>query len=82
MAYDAKGQLSLAAFNDELMTRYAYDPLTYRLKRVRSERYEYVQTGNEHEYDCLSGNVRQDIVLPGTYRIRVNSNYSSYFWLG
>ena len=39
-----------------------YHPLTFRLKRVRTERYEFTQTGNTHEYDYLSGNVRQDLV--------------------
>ena len=39
IAYDAKGQRALIAYGNGVMTRYAYDPLTFRLKRVRSERY-------------------------------------------
>lgn len=39
IAYDAKGQRSLIAYGNGVMTRYAYDPLTFRLRRLRSERY-------------------------------------------
>jgi RHS repeat-associated protein len=39
IAYDAKGQRALIAYGDGVMTRYAYDPHTFRLKRLRSERY-------------------------------------------
>jgi RHS repeat-associated protein len=39
IAYDAKGQRALIAYGNGVMTRYAYDPHTFRLKRLRSERY-------------------------------------------
>lgn len=39
IAYDAKGQRALVAYGNGVMTRYAYDPHTFRLKRLRSERY-------------------------------------------
>jgi RHS repeat-associated protein len=39
IAYDAKGQRALIAYGNGMMTRYAYDPQTFRLKRLRSEHY-------------------------------------------
>jgi RHS repeat-associated protein len=39
IAYDAKGQRTLISYGNDIMTRYAYDPHTFRLKRLRSERY-------------------------------------------
>jgi RHS repeat-associated protein len=39
IAYDAKGQRSLVAYGNGLMTRYACDPRTFRLLRVRTESY-------------------------------------------
>ena len=39
IAYDARGQRALIAYGNGLMTRYAYDPHTFRLKRLRTERY-------------------------------------------
>lgn len=39
IAYDAKGQRALIAYGNGVLTRYAYDPHTVRLKRLRSERY-------------------------------------------
>ncbi len=67
IAYDAKGQRSLIAYGNGVMTRYAYDPQTFRLKRLRSERYTkpaeltYHPTGevfqdHGYEYD-LVGNI-------------------------
>ena len=41
IAYDAKGQRALIAYGNGVMTRYAYDPQTFRLKRLRSERYTH-----------------------------------------
>jgi RHS repeat-associated protein len=37
IAYNAKGQRVLIAYGNNLMTRYAYDPLTFRLVRLRTE---------------------------------------------
>ena len=39
IAYNAKGQRSLIAYGNGVMTRYAYDPQTFRLARLRSEPY-------------------------------------------
>ncbi len=39
IAYDAKGQRVLVAYGNGVMTRYAYDPRTFRLRRLRSERF-------------------------------------------
>ena len=39
IAYDAKGQRALVAYGNGVMTRHAYDPDTFRLRRLRSERY-------------------------------------------
>jgi len=44
IAYDAKGQRSLIAYANGLMTRYGYDPNTFRLVRMRTERFQ--QLGN------------------------------------
>ena len=67
IAYDAKGQRALIAYGNGVMTRYAYDPHTFRLKRLRSERYTqpddltYHPTGEAlqdfgYDYD-LVGNI-------------------------
>jgi RHS repeat-associated protein len=67
VAYDAKGQRTLIAYGQGVMTRYAYDPRTVRLARLRTERYArvgpfaYRPTGAAlqdlaHRYD-LAGNV-------------------------
>jgi RHS repeat-associated protein len=39
IAYTAKGQRSLIAYGNGVMTRYAYHPQTFRLARLRSEHY-------------------------------------------
>jgi hypothetical protein len=39
IAYDAKGQRTLIAYGNGVIVHYAYDPYTFRLKRLRSERY-------------------------------------------
>jgi RHS repeat-associated protein len=39
IAYDAKGQRALIAYGNGVMTRYAHDLQTFRLKRLRSERF-------------------------------------------
>jgi RHS repeat-associated protein len=55
--YDAKGQRALIAYGNGVMTRYAYDPRTFRLKRLRSERYA---KPDELSYRT-AGDVLQDI---------------------
>jgi RHS repeat-associated protein len=67
IAYDAKGQRALIAYGNGVMTRYAYDSQTFRLKRLRSERYSkpdavtYQPNGGvlqDYGYDCdLVGNI-------------------------
>jgi RHS repeat-associated protein len=39
IAYNAKGQRSLVAYGNGVMTRYTFDPRTFRLARLRSEPY-------------------------------------------
>ncbi len=39
IAYNAKGQRVLIAYGNSVMTRYAYDERTFRLERLRSERF-------------------------------------------
>ncbi|HEU4713467.1 MAG TPA: SpvB/TcaC N-terminal domain-containing protein [Pyrinomonadaceae bacterium] len=57
IAYDAKGQRTLIAFGNGVMTRYAYDAQTFNLRRIRSERY---QKPDEFTYRP-SGEVLQDL---------------------
>jgi RHS repeat-associated protein len=67
IAYDAKGQRALIAYGNGVMTRCAYDALTFRPKRLRSERYTkpdehtYHPVGEalqDHGYDYdLAGNI-------------------------
>jgi RHS repeat-associated protein len=67
ITYNAKGQRILIAYGNGVMTRYAYDPATFRLSRLRSERFtqpaakKYQPTGAPlqdfaYVYD-LSGNL-------------------------
>lgn len=67
IVYNAKGQRVMIAYGNGIVTRYAYDPKTFRLLRLRTERYNkpkdviYQPTGEIHqdlsyEYD-LSGNI-------------------------
>ena len=66
IAYTAKGQRTLVAYGNGVMTRYAYHPQTFRLARLRSEHYTPDDTtyrpGGEvlqdygYDYD-LTGNI-------------------------
>ena len=56
IAYNAKGQRLLMAMGNGVMTRYAYDPVTFRLLRIRSERYAL----NGNNYEPQSGSTKQD----------------------
>ncbi|TXH55272.1 MAG: RHS repeat-associated core domain-containing protein, partial [Bacteroidia bacterium] len=60
IAYNAKGQRLFIAFGNEIMTRYVYDNLTFRLLRQRSEKYAKTQTENIITYTPQSGTNRQD----------------------
>ena len=44
IAYNARGQRTLIAYGNRVMTRYTYEPLTFRLARLRSEGYEQLET--------------------------------------
>ncbi|MFI9106144.1 SpvB/TcaC N-terminal domain-containing protein [Streptomyces fildesensis] len=67
ITYDAKGQRALIAYGNGVMTRYAFDPHTFRLLRLRSEHYTlaggltYRPAGDplqDHHYDYdLVGNL-------------------------
>jgi RHS repeat-associated protein len=50
IAYNAKGQRTLIAYGNGVMTRYAYDPDTFRLKRLRTERYTKSSDPNNPEF--------------------------------
>ena len=67
IAYNAKGQRALIAYGNGIMTRYAYDPQTFRLLHLRTEPYNkpsellYRHTGHPqqelaYEFD-LVGNI-------------------------
>ncbi len=66
IAYNARGQRTLVAYGNGMLTRYAYDPRTFRLARLRTEGYtasgmQYLPTGTvrqdfAYEYD-LAGNI-------------------------
>lgn len=69
IAYNAKGQRILIAYGNGIMTRYAYDTKTFRLMRMRTEKFStqlstpltYTPSGGllqdfAYEYD-LSGNI-------------------------
>ncbi len=67
IAYNAKGQRTLIAYGNGVVSRYAYDPHTFRLLRLRTERYTspadltYHPTGAPlqdfaYDYD-LAGNI-------------------------
>jgi len=49
IAYNAKGQRGLIAYGNGVMTRHAYEPETFRLSRMRTERYTKT-TGSEFTY--------------------------------
>jgi RHS repeat-associated protein len=44
IAYNARGQRVLVAFGNGIMTRYAYDPETFRLTRLRTESFTRADT--------------------------------------
>jgi RHS repeat-associated protein len=47
ISYNAKGQRIIVIYGNGLMTRYAYEPHTFHLSRIRTEHYEKY---NEHSY--------------------------------
>lgn len=46
IAYNAKGQRSFIAYGNSCLTRYAYDDKTFRLVRLRTEKYSKVDKEN------------------------------------
>lgn len=60
IAYNAKGQRLLIAFGNDVVTRYVYDALTFRLSRQRSEKYAKSTVGNTITYNYVSSSLRQD----------------------
>ncbi|MDO7877730.1 SpvB/TcaC N-terminal domain-containing protein [Hymenobacter sp. ASUV-10] len=56
VAYNAKGQRLLLARGNGLLTRYAYDRVNFRLRRLRTEKY----TATGDTLTPLSGSTRQD----------------------
>lgn len=60
IVYDAKGQRLLIAFGNGVMTRYAYNSLTFRLLRQRSEKYIKSTVGDVITYDYDSGTNKKD----------------------
>jgi RHS repeat-associated protein len=59
IAYNAKGQRVLLAYGNGIMTRFAYDPVNFRLLRQRSEKFTY-PSGFPLTYEAVSGSVKQD----------------------
>jgi RHS repeat-associated protein len=60
IAYNAKGQRLLIAFGNDVMTRYAYDPITFRLLRQRSEKFTLTTSSTSKTYAYNAGTNRQD----------------------
>lgn len=58
ITYNAKGQRLLIAYGNDVMTRYSYDNKTFRLQRLKSEK--FTQTG--WTFTPQSGTVKQDYV--------------------
>ena len=59
ISYNAKGQRSLIAYGNGIATRYAYEPATFRLARMRTERYA-IDPADTLTYQ-FSGSPLQDI---------------------
>ena len=69
IAYSVKGQRTLIAYGNGVMTRHTYDPQTFRLARLRTERYS---KPNAHTYHP-QGAAMQDF----GYSYDVNGNITS-----
>ena len=57
IAYNAKGQRVLIAYGNGIMTRYSYEPRTFRLARLRTEKYS---TAPNTDTYAPNGGVLQD----------------------
>jgi RHS repeat-associated protein len=60
IAYNARGQRNFIAYGNGVITRCAYDAKTFRLARMRTERFAAASTQNEVVYN-IQGNVLQDL---------------------
>ncbi len=60
--YNSKGQRLLAAYGNNLMTRYGYDPASFRLSRIRSERYQLTGDENAVFIPAMPARPLQDLV--------------------
>ncbi|HRF80624.1 MAG TPA: hypothetical protein PL070_11115, partial [Flavobacteriales bacterium] len=58
IAYNAKGQRLLLTMANAMMTRYTYDPLNFRLLRIRSEKFDLTSVSHPLIPD---GGVQQDL---------------------
>jgi hypothetical protein len=65
IAYNAKGQRALVAYGNGVMTRYAYDDKTFRLLRLRTERF----TAPAPETHRPAGTVLQDFGYHRSWRL-------------
>jgi RHS repeat-associated protein len=72
IAYNAKGQRILIAHGNGVLTRYAYDPRTFRLARQRTERFvaEYQPAGVPlqdfvYSYDLIGNVLTMTDLVPG-----------------
>ena len=89
IAYNAKGQRVLIVYGNGVMTRYAYDPLTFRLVRLRTEKYPqpappltYEPNGSPlqdfaYEYD-LAGNILRITDIVSGSGVRNNPEASQF----
>lgn len=68
ISYNAKGQRTLIAYGNGIVTRYAYEPATFRLLRMRTDRYS-IDAADPLTYR-FSGAPLQDI----TYRYDLTGN--------
>lgn len=76
IAYNAKGQRLLVACGNTLMTRYAYDPQTFRLTRQRTEKFTrngpaFQPNGNlqqnyTYTYDLVGNILKINDLTPGS----------------
>jgi hypothetical protein len=64
IAYNAKGQRVLMAYGNDIMTRFAYDSVNFRLLRQRSEKFVN-PSGFALTYEAQSGSTKQ---APDSYR--------------
>lgn len=76
ITYNAKGQRTLIAYGNNMMTRYAYDERTFRLVRMRTEDFTQQMPGTyqpngrlfqdfAYEYDLVGNILRITDVTPG-----------------